>query len=379
MKSFSTFSKYLTLVACIFSIFSVSSTKAQGIYWHEGFNNNPGKLNSSSTGPGLASPATVTYQQADSGTWALYGAYRTTGGACTTPTVYGTGHLRFLKYTDGTIPFAVSPIVNKGISEIHFSPVGTGTGGKRYSVLWTADTSATTTNWTYVIDSISIKTSCVDTVLVVNLPNAKRIKFQDIYAAAGYQLEFDSVYFKSFYALPVRFANVNANLVSNLVKVNWTSDVEVNTFTYSIEKSTNGTDFKEIGKIFASNNRNYSWIDPTPSNGVNYYRIQSLDNNGAVNYSSVVKVLRQNKTGISIFPNPVVDKKMNIQLDGFEAGKYTLNVYNINGQNVMNTSINMENSSLAQTISLPNSTKAGVYQLVLTNGANRVVKTITVQ
>ena len=376
MKSFSTLRSMLTVLICIISIFSV---KAQGIYWHEGFNNNPGKLNSSSTGPGLASPATVTYQQADSGTWALYGAYRTTGGACTTPTVYGAGHIRFLKYTDGTVPFAVSPIVDKGISEIHFTPVGTGTGGKRYSVLWTADTSATTTNWTYVIDSISIKTSCVDTVLIVNLPTAKRIKFKDIYAAAGYQLEFDSVYFKSVLPLPARFAAINANLVSNLVKVNWTSDVEVNTFTYAIEKSTNGVDFKEIGKIFASNSRNYSWIDPTPSNGINYYRIKSLDNNGTYNYSAVVKVLRQTKTGISVFPNPVLDRKMNVQLDGFESGKYTLNVYNINGQSILSTSINMENSSLAQTITLPNSTKAGIYQLELTNGANRVVKTISVQ
>ena len=374
MKSFSTLRLTLTILACIFSIFSVSTVKAQGIYWHEGFNNNPGKLNSSSTGPGMASPAYVTYQQADSGTWALYGAYRTTGTPCAG---YGAGHIRMMKYTDGTVPFVVSPIVDKGISEIHFSAV---TASKRWIIMWTADTSAITTNWTKILDSVTVVGNCVDTVLKVNLPTAKRVKFKDVTnGTTGYQLDLDSVYFKSVQPLPARFAAINANLVSNLVKVNWTSDVEVNTANYAIEKSTNGVDFKEIGKIFASNSRNYSWIDPTPANGINYYRIKSLDNNGSINYSTTVKVIRQTKTGISIFPNPVLDRKMNIQLDGFEAGKYTLNVYNINGQNVLTTSINMENSSIAQTIALPNSTKAGVYQVELTNGANRVVKTITVQ
>ncbi len=377
MKSFSTLRSTLTILACIFSIFSVSTVKAQGIYWHEGFNNNPGKIVSTSSDPSLvAGSVIVNFEQGDSGTWAFYGAYRTTGSACAG---YGAGHIRFLKYTDGTVPFAVSPIVDKGISEIHFTPVATGTSGKRFSVLWTADTSAVTTNWTKILDSVTIITSCVDTVLHVNLPTAKRIKFKDISSASGYQVDFDSVYFKSVLPLPARFAAINANLVSNLVKVNWTSDVEVNTATYSIEKSTNGVDFKEIGKIFASNSRNYSWIDPTPVNGINYYRIKSVDNNGSLNYSTAVKVIRQIKTGISIFPNPVLDRKMNVQLDGFEAGKYTLNVFNINGQKVLTTSINMENSSIAQTIALPNSTKAGVYQVELTNGANRVVKTITVQ
>ena len=372
MNVTSTFRSSLAIIACLFA-FSFSSVKAQGIYWHEGFNNNPGKLISSSTDPSVtAGSVVVTYQLADSGTWAVYGAYRTTGSACTG---FGAGHFRYIKYTDGTTPWVVSPIVDKGITEVHFTPT---TAGKRYIILWTADTSAVTTNWTRILDSVTIATSCVDTAIKVSLPTAKRIKFKDVTNAAGYQADFDSIYFKSFYPLPVRFANVNANLVNNLVKVNWNSEVEVNTFIYSIEKSTNGSDFKEIGKLFASNAGKYSWIDANP-NAVNYYRIKSVDNNGTVNYSSVIKILRQTKTGISVFPNPVVDKKLNIQLDGFELGKYAVNVYSISGQSVLSTTINMENSSLAQTIALPNSIKAGIYQLELSNGANRVVKTISVQ
>ena len=378
MKSISTLRLFIATLICLFSLLTLRSTAQvspnAGIYWHEGFNNNPGKLVSSSTDPSLTvGSVTVTYQQGDSGTWAFYGAYRTTGSGCPG---YGAGNIRFVKYTDGTTPWMVSPIVNKGISEVHFTPV---LAGKRAIVQWTADTSAITTNWTMILDSVTIKTNCVDTALIVSLPTAKRIRFKDVSGvAAGYQNDYDSVYFKSYYSLPVRFAGINANLLSNIVKVNWVSDVEIGTLSYSIEKSTNGSDFKEIGKIFASNSRNYSWIDQTPSNGVNYYRIKSIDDNGAILYSSVVKVLRQIKTGITVFPNPVTNQKLNLQLDGLSVGQYTINIYTINGQKVSSTPINMTSSSLSQTLTLPN-IKAGIYQLELTNGVTRMNQTISVQ
>ena len=179
--------------------------------------------------------------------------------------------------------------------------------------------------------------------------------------------------------MPVRFAGINANLLSNVVKVNWVSEVETGTLNYSIEKSTNGVDFREIGKLVASNSTNYSWIDQSPSNGVNYYRIKSMDDNGTAFYSSVVKVLRQIKSGITVFPNPVVNKTMNLQIDGMAPGQYTINIYNINGQKVSYTPINMTNSSLSQTLTLPNTAKAGIYQLELTNGVTRTTQTISVQ
>ena len=379
MKSIATFRSLLAILICTFSLLSNSSVKAQGgIYWREGFNNSTGKLNSSSSGPGMgtaaAGGAVATYELGDAGTWVFYGAYRTTGTPCTN---YGAGHIRYVKYTDGaTTPWVVSPVVDKGISEIHFTAVD---AGKRWIIQWTADTLATTSNWTTILDSVTITTSCVDTALIVNLPTAARVRFKDVIdVATGYQNDFDSVYFKSVLPLPVRFAAINANLVSNIVKINWTSEVEINTVSYSIERSIDGINFSPIGKIFAANDGNYSWIDQTPANGVNYYRIKSTDKDGSVNYSSVVKVIRQFKFGITVFPNPVTNQKLNLQLDGFELGQYAINIYNINGQLVSSTPVNMQNSSLSQTMTLPN-IKPGIYQLEMTNGATRVTKTISVQ
>ena len=179
------------------TIKTIVSVSPGNIYWHEGFNNSTGSLNSAQSDSSLVQGyVKVTYQKADSGSWALYGAYRTISSACTAP--YGAGHIRFLKYSDGTIPFVVSPIVYNGISEIHFTPVVTGSSGKRFTIQWTADTAATTNNWTNITDSLLIKTSCVDTTILVNLPTAKRIRFKDIAVSPiGYEIDIDSVWFKS--------------------------------------------------------------------------------------------------------------------------------------------------------------------------------------
>ena len=221
---------YKSSTTRIDTIKTVAVSNQNAIYWHEGFNNNPGKLNTNSSDPSLVQgTVTTTYQQADSGTWVLYGAYRTTGSGCAN---YGAGHLRFLKYFDGTtIPWAVSPIVNNGISEIHFTPIIVGgTVGKRFSVLWTADTAATTTNWTYIIDSFTIKNSCVDTALLVNLPTARRIKFLDINGGtSGYQIDFDSVYIKRY--------NVNTgsqcDSIYNVVNIN-VNNITTTTFNINL-------------------------------------------------------------------------------------------------------------------------------------------------
>lgn len=179
--------------------------------------------------------------------------------------------------------------------------------------------------------------------------------------------------------LPVKFSNVSASLINSQAKINWTSESELNVLSYTIEKSSNGVSFVEIGKVTASKIKNYSFVDRTIAAGTNYYRIKSTDANGATTYSSVVKVLSLAKGGVTVFPNPVTNHTLNMQISGVDAGKYAINLYSINGQKVSTSSINIASGALSQSITLPGSVKAGTYQLELTNGSTKVVKSISVQ
>ena len=199
-------------------------------------------------------------------------------------------------------------------------------------------------------------------------------------AASGKLFGFeDFVIYANTTPMPVSFGGISANLINKESLVNWSAENEINTSSYSVEKSINGSSFKEIGTVNASKRINYSFTDANPTNGVNYYRIKAIDNNGAVLYSSVVKVLNQTLSGITVFPNPIIGRKLNVQIDGVSVGHYTLNVYSVTGQRVSSTPLTLNSSSLSQSLLLPSSIKAGTYELELSNGVSRVTKTISVQ
>ncbi len=171
---------------------------------------------------------------------------------------------------------------------------------------------------------------------------------------------------------PVSFGSLIANLSGGQSVINWKVENEINTVSYSIEKSINGVDFTTVASVSASKSGSYSFIDSKPAS-VNYYRIKSIDADGSYQYSSVVKVSTLS-SAVKAYPNPVVGRKLFIE--GLDAGKYTVNIYNVVGQRVSSSYLNVNGTSQ---LSLPNSIKAGTYQLELSNGVARVVKAIAVQ
>ena len=379
--------KFFTLLTAIGLIFLFQNHLfAQDIYWHEGFNNSAtgSDLNSSSSSANMTTPI-PTWDMADSGQWCLYGVYRTTGSACAN---YGPGHLRHFKYSSGTYEgittFAVSPVVNYGIATIHFTPVATGTSGKHFVLEWTPDTSALTTNWTIFQDSSkTIMSSCLDTSITINQVSAKRIRFRiATNSTAGYQIEYDSVYFLSMNPIPVpvSFSAINANYNNGVVKVSWSNELESSLSAYAIERSTDGSTFSTLGTINAIGAKNYSWIDNAPVSGEDYYRIRAIGNNGTITYSSIVKVnTLAGPQGIAVVPNPVTTGILNLQLNNLAAGSYEVHLINSAGQVVLNTKILSVGGSSVQSIGLSSSIAKGIYTVLVTNGSSKFTAEVVVE
>ncbi len=88
--------------------------------------------------------------------------------------------------------------------------------------------------------------------------------------------------------LPVEITRFEAETVNEKIKLSWTSEVEVNSDYYTIEKSTNGNDFfffRNINGAGNSNtNINYTLVDDEPAIGTNYYRLKQTDLNGKSKY-----------------------------------------------------------------------------------------------
>lgn len=111
--------------------------------------------------------------------------------------------------------------------------------------------------------------------------------------------------------LPVKITSLNTSLNTNTSgKISWQIAEQINVKQYELEKSTDGVNFSFVTAVLpASNIDNYSADDNTLSDGINYYRIKVIGNNGSYAYSSIVTLtLKGNTDAIKVFPNPVKDR-----------------------------------------------------------------------
>ena len=109
----------------------------------------------------------------------------------------------------------------------------------------------------------------------------------------------------------------------------------------------------------------YTALDAHPNTGLNYYRIKAVDKNGEIKYTEVVKVsFGKVKESISIYPNPVTEDKISINLNNFIIGKYELKVWNNLGQQVYQKSIEYDGVNNQQIVPAANWAK-GMYRIVV--------------
>ena len=192
------------------------------------------------------------------------------------------------------------------------------------------------------------------------------------------------IVFKASGTLPVNFTTIQAYQQNSGILVGWNLAAENNMKQYEIEKSANGQEFVKVGLTASRHNNNtaasYSWFDPNPVNGNNFYRIKASDKTGGVNYSAVVNVKIENgKSYISAYPNPVKNNTINIQLTNEPKGVYVVELFNSLGQKMLIKTIKHTGGSATQTIQLGTLVSKGVYQLTISHGENKISKQIVVE
>ena len=179
--------------------------------------------------------------------------------------------------------------------------------------------------------------------------------------------------------LPVTITGIKAYQKNAGVQVEWTVLNETNINSYDIEKSSNGISFTKVGKVTAINTNTYNWLDAAPTDGNNYYRIKVIDNSGDIKFSETVNVkIGKDKNIFSVVNNPVLNKKVLLQMENTDKGIYTINLYNQLGQLMNKNDINHNGGSATYSININNLSK-GVYQLAITNtNGLQITKTILI-
>ena len=139
--------------------------------------------------------------------------------------------------------------------------------------------------------------------------------------------------------LPVLLTDFTVSALSdNQVEINWSTQMEDNASYFSIEKSSNGLTWEDIGQVAAKGNTptvtQYHFLDNGPSVSVAYYRLKMVDLDNKWTYSDIQVVRLAPVARIGLYPNPARDF-VQLAFPQSVSGDISLELYNQSGQLVL--------------------------------------------
>lgn len=178
-------------------------------------------------------------------------------------------------------------------------------------------------------------------------------------------------------ALPVTYFSFLVQRNGALNNISWSTSQEFNTNYFSIERSADGINFREIGKIKAAGNshtsRQYQYPDAFFEKRTNYYGLRIVDNDNFSKYSEIKTVNNAGAVDFDIYPNPVLNS-MQINIASEKTGEGKIIITNVSGQTFYTDKVQLSQGMNSISINV-NKFPAGAYVLkVQLKGDNYVKK-----
>jgi hypothetical protein len=225
-----------------------------------------------------------------------------------------------------------------------------------------------------------LKDAFTNTLTPLNLNGETEYNFSVNSTAGTYAANRFSIVYEQTLVLPVTITTVAASRVvskQNEVSVSWKVESETNMNNYEVEYSADGSNFSSIATIAPNSNNgagSYSFLNNKATAAEHFYRIKANSIGGQVQYSAIVKVAGikiSKQANISVYPNPVANKQMNVQFNNQAIGNYGVRLINNIGATVYENNVTVNSSNLVRTMPLHNNTAAGTYQLIITDASGK--------
>ncbi|MCF8244041.1 MAG: T9SS type A sorting domain-containing protein [Saprospiraceae bacterium] len=136
--------------------------------------------------------------------------------------------------------------------------------------------------------------------------------------------------------LPVELTLFNASIQVYSNELSWQTASELNNSHFSIEKSTNGMNYREIGIVqghgTSLETNEYNFIDESPAKGTNYYRLKQVDFDGNFEYSKIVSVFfGETKGHVQLFPT-IASNEVQLHFPSPTDDEGTIQIFDYNGK-----------------------------------------------
>lgn len=155
--------------------------------------------------------------------------------------------------------------------------------------------------------------------------------------ANGCQSAVQTIVLGANWPLAITLVDFSARAIADgNTMVNWETQHIDGTEQFFVEHSTDGKNFTTVASVRAVKGQvKYNATHNNAPEGVNYYRLRSVELNGELSYSKIVRLSNRVNTRpqVALLPNMVTDKAT-LQVTANEAGKIQLRVTDITGREV---------------------------------------------
>jgi len=177
--------------------------------------------------------------------------------------------------------------------------------------------------------------------------------------------------------LQVELIHFTATENKGMVDLNWVSASEENNEYYAIERSKNGLEWEELGRLSGmgttSLSAEYNFSDENPFLGTSYYRLKQFDFRGKSKTFNV-EVVRLDQKGEVYMVNINKEKvEFNVNIEKSEAA--IVEIYNILGERVVRESLELAKGSKSYQLTNIQDLTDGVYLLRIKT-ANGLMKSL---
>lgn len=227
-------------------------------------------------------------------------------------------------------------------------------------------TNATSTSsYTWATSDGHIVGADTGTVISVDLPGTYVVTQRlqagcSVYATDTVQVIYDA----SCTVLDDGILDFRGNLKNQLATINWTVSSNEGIQYFNLQRSTDGTHFRQVSKTYRSNSTSYSTTDDVQdvSQPYLFYRLQLVHQNGEVTYSKVIKMAQDGggKSMISILPNPA-STMTQLNITSSSESTMRLNVYDFTGRLMRSNLVHIQKGNSIVTIDGLGQWPGGIY------------------
>lgn len=183
--------------------------------------------------------------------------------------------------------------------------------------------------------------------------------------------------------VPVKLTSFKATLVNKNGFVTWTTESELNSDYFIVERSNDGVHFEARGKVAGNGTTSFShayqFTDELNTNSpIVYYRLKIVDIDSKYAYSKIIAIKLNgslNVNDFSVYPNPFIsDIKVSVTSTKDEMA--TFRIISFDGRQMMTRQVSLQTGNNIVVLSNFGNIATGNYILEVTTSTDKFIKKI---